>query len=290
MNLLTLKISQATKIIPDKLYISMIYRLRMGKSMNWGNPQSFSEKLQWLKVYNRNPEYSRIVDKYEMKNYVADRLGEGYTVPTIGIWDKAEDIDFESLPGKFVIKCTHDSGSNILCKNKAEISWGGVQQHLNKCLKNNLYYLSREWPYKNVKPRIIAEEYLEDERQESLTEYKLFCFDGVVRMVLVCKGIAHTENRTNDFCDINLERFPFTSLLPNSKGKLEKPECYDELIACSSKLSQGLPHVRVDAYIVNGKIYFGEMTLFHNSGLRKYEPDEWDYKIGQWLQLPEVKK
>lgn len=280
-------IAKGTSIIPDKAYISMIYFLRLHKRMNWRDPKSFSEKLQWLKIHNRNPEYTRIVDKYEMKSFVTERLGEGYTVPTIGLWNKAEDIDFNALPDRFVIKCTHDSGSNVLCKDKEKLDIASVKKHLSKCLKNNLYCLSREWPYKNVKPRIIAEEFLEDNTQDSLTEYKLFCFDGEVKMVLVCKGVAHTKNRTNDFCDVNLNRFPFTSLLPNSEGPLDKPTCYDELLCCAAKLAQGFPQVRVDAYVLDNKFYFGELTLFHNSGLRKFDPPEWDEKLGSWIQLPQ---
>lgn len=290
MNRVFMKLFSLASIIPDKQYISIIYRIRMGKTMNWKKPKSFSEKLQWLKVNYRRPDLTRLVDKYEMKSYVEERLGPGYTIPTIGLWNRIEDIDFNSLPHKFVIKCTHDSGSNILCADKTKINYKEVKAIIRGCLKNNLYYLSREWPYKNVQPRIIVEEYLEDKTQKSLTEYKIFCFNGIVKMVLVCKGIAHTENRTNDFCDVDLHRLPFTSLLPNSTGDLEKPSCYNELLECAAKLSIGLPEVRVDAYVVGDRIYFGELTLFHNSGLRRYEPDEWDYKIGEWLELPEVIK
>lgn len=290
MSKVFMKLSRLASIIPDKQYISMVYRIRMGKSMNWRNPRSFSEKLQWLKVYYRKPELIRLVDKYEMKSYVEECLGPGYTVPTIGLWNSVDEIDFNALPNRFVIKCTHDSGSNILCKDKSKLDYERVKNKLKICLKNNLYYLSREWPYKNVQPRIIAEEYLEDKTRNSLTEYKLFCFGGTVKMVLICKGVAHTDNRTNDFCGVNLNRLPFTSLLPNSSEELEKPACYNELLECAAKLSKGLPQVRVDAYVVGDRIYFGELTLFHNSGLRKYEPDEWDYKIGEWLTLPEVIK
>ena len=221
-----------------------------------------------------------------MKKYVDEKLGEGYTVPTIGLWDSVAEINENKLPEKFVIKCTHDSGSNIICKDKSSVDSSGVKKHLDFCLKNNLFYLSREWPYKNVKPRIIAEKLLEDETQESLTEYKLFCFDGVVRIVLICKGVAHSNARTNDFCDVELKRLPFTSLFPNSKGEIIKPKCYEKLLECASILSKGIPFVRVDSYIVNDQIYFGELTFFHNSGLRRYEPNEWDIILGDWLQLP----
>ena len=280
-------IARMMAFIPDKLYITALYRFRMKKSMNWKNPQSFTQKIQWLKVYNRNPVYTRIVDKYEMKGFVEERLGKGYTVPTIGLWNSVDEINTDRLPNKFVLKCTHDSGSNIICLNKDELQWDEVKRKLNDCMNNNHFYLSREWPYKNVKPRIIAEQLLEEKKGESLKEYKLFCFNGEVKMTLVCKGIAHTNDRTNDYCDIDLNRLPFTCLFPNSEGKIEKPERYDELLRCASRLSEGIPFVRVDAYMIKGEIYFGELTLFHNSGLRRYNPDEWDYKIGEWLLLPQ---
>lgn len=281
------KVAKAMSILPDKAYLSLIYAIRMKKIMHWHSPKSFSEKLQWIKVYDHNPLYIQLVDKCEMKKYVDQVIGPGHTVPTLGIWDSVDEIDFSKLPERFVIKGTHDSGSVIVCKDRKTFDENSALSKLQDSLNTNLYYLSREWPYKHVPHRIIAEEYIESKDKSPLTEYKLFCFDGEVKIVLVCKGLAHTTKRTNDFCDVNLNRYPFTSLLPNSEGKLTKPDNYDELLRYASELSKGFPEVRVDAYVFDGKIYFGELTFFHNSGLRRYEPDEWDYKIGEWVKLPE---
>lgn len=281
------KVAKAMSILPDKAYLSLIYAIRMKKMMNWHNPKSFSEKLQWIKVYDHNPLYIQLVDKYEMKKYVDQVIGPGHTVPTLGVWDSVDDIDFSKLPERFVIKGTHDSGSVIVCKDRNTFDENSARSKLQDSLNTNLYYLSREWPYKHVPHRIIAEEYIESKDKSPLTEYKLFCFDGEIKIVLVCKGLAHSTQRTNDFCDVNLKRYPFTSLLPNSEGELTKPDNYDELLWYASELSKGFPEVRVDAYVFDGKIYFGELTFFHNSGLRRYEPDEWDYKIGEWVKLPE---
>ena len=286
---LKFKVAKAMSILPDKAYLSLIYVIRMKKMINWRSPKSFSEKLQWIKVYDHNPLYVQLVDKYEMKEYVEKVIGSGHTVPTLGVWDSVDDIDFTKLPDRFVIKGTHDSGSVIVCKDRNTFDEKIARNKLQDSLDTNLYYLSREWPYKHVPHRIIAEEYIESKDKSPLTEYKLFCFDGEVKIVLVCKGLAHTTQRTNDFCDVNLKRYPFTSLLPNSEGKLTKPDNYDELLRYASELSKGFPEVRVDAYVFDGKIYFGELTFFHNSGLRRYEPDEWDYKIGEWVKLPEKK-
>lgn len=283
------KLAKAMSILPDKAYLSLIYAIRMKKIMHWHSPKSFSEKLQWIKVYDHNPLYIQLVDKYEMKKFVDQVIGPGHTVPTLGIWDSVDDIDFSKFPERFVIKGTHDSGSVIVCKDIKTFDENNARSKLQDSLNTNLYYLSREWPYKHVPHRIIAEEYIESKDKSPLTEYKLFCFDGEVKIVLVCKGLAHTTKRTNDFCDVNLKRYPFTSLLPNSEGELIKPDNYDELLQYARKLSKGFPEVRVDAYVFDGRIYFGELTFFHNSGLRRYEPDEWDYKIGEWVKLPSRK-
>lgn len=280
-------LAKAMSILPDKVYLSLIYAIRMKKIMNWNNPKSFSEKLQWMKVYDHNPLYTKLVDKYEMKEYVDQMIGPGHTVPTLGIWESVNEVDFSKLPERFVIKGTHDSGSVIICKDRSTFDEKRTRTKLQNSLDTNLYYLSREWPYKHVPHRIIAEEYMESKDKSTLTEYKLFCFDGEVKMVLVCKGLAHSNQRTNDFCDLNLDRYPFTSLFPNSQGDLKKPEQYDELLQYASVLSKGLPEVRVDAYVFDDKIYFGELTFFHNSGIRRFEPDEWDYKIGEWVKLPQ---
>ena len=273
---------------PDKKIIERKYELAFGKKINLDNPKTFNEKLQWLKLYDRNPLYTKMVDKYEAKEYVAEKMGKEYIIPTLGVWDKFSDIDFDSLPNQFVLKCTHDSGGLVIVKDKSKFDKEIAKEKIDRCLKRNYYWHGREWPYKNVKPRIIAEKFLED--MDELVEYKMFCFSGEVKVVLVCKGQAHGAGRTNDYCDINLNRLPFTSLNPNSDGELPVPKELPLLIDFANKLSVGIPEVRVDTYLANGKIYFGELTFFHNSGLAKFNPPEWDKKLGEYITLPSKEK
>lgn len=274
--------------VPDKIFLKLLYKERMGQRLNIDNPTKFSEKLQWLKLNDRNPEYTRMVDKYEAKVYVAEKLGDKYIIPTLGVWDKFDDIDFDALPEKFVLKCTHDSGGLVICHDKSKLDMDSARAKIERCLKRNYYWSSREWPYKNVKPRIIAEQFLED--MDELVEYKMFCFDGEVKMILVCKGQGHSAGRTNDYCDLNLHRFPFTSLNPNSKGDLPIPKEMPEILDIAQKLSAGIPQLRVDTYVADGKIYFGELTFFHNSGMCTFDPPEWDEKLGEWINLPNGSK
>lgn len=269
--------------LSDKLYLKIVFKLKMDKRLNLKNPKTFNEKLQWLKLYNRNPEYSRIVDKYEFKNYISEKIGSEYVIPTIGRWDKFDDIDFDALPEKFVLKCNHDSGGLVICKDKSTFDKQAAKEKIEKCLKVNYYWRGREWPYKNVKPCIIAEEYLD--LPSGLTEYKIFSFNGEAKVIDVCKGIAHTGNRTNTFFDRDFNRLPVQTLLPNQKEEEQKPAEYRQLLDIADKLSQGIPQVRVDFYIFNGQIYVGEMTFFHNSGLCPINPYEWDEKMGDMIVL-----
>ncbi len=272
--------------LSDKNYARLIYRAKFGRKLNLNHPETFNEKLQWLKLYDRKDCYTTMVDKYEVKEYVANIMGNDCIIPTLGVWDSFDEIDFDALPNQFVLKCTHDSGGLVICKDKDKLDIKAAKTKINHSLKKNYYKSGREWPYKNVKPRIIAEQYLENIDKAELVEYKMFCFDGKVKMVLVCKGTAHGAGRTNDYCDRDLKRLPFVSLNPNSTGELEKPEQLSELIAFAEKLSAGIPQVRVDTYLMDGKIFFGELTFFHNSGFSKFEPEEWDRKLGEWITLP----
>ena len=273
--------------IDDEEYIKRLFKLKMGYELDLDNTKTFNEKLQWLKLYNRNPEYTRIVDKYEFKNYITEKLGAEYVIPAIGRWDKFEDIDFDALPDKFVLKCNHDSGGLVICKDKSKLDINAARKKINECLKRNYYYTSREWPYKDVKPCIIAEEYLD--LPEGLTEYKIFSFDGRAEIIDVCKGVAHTNNRTNTFFDREFNRLPIQSLLPNQKEEEHKPTEYEQMLAIADKLSEGIPQVRVDFYIFKGQIYIGEMTFFHNTGMCKINPYEWDVKLGDMITLPNKK-
>lgn len=271
----------------DEQYIRIAYRARMGKKLVLDSPQTYSEKLQWLKLYNRKPEYTAMVDKYEVKPIVAKMIGEEYIIPTLGVWNHFDEIDFEKLPNQFVLKCTHDSGGLVVCKDKNNLDRKSAKRKIEQCLKHNFFWGMREWPYKNVKPRIIAEQYMEDEQTKELRDYKFFCFDGEVKALFIAtERMKEGEETKFDFFDENYNHLPFTNGHPNAEVLPQKPVCFDEMKVLAAKLSKGIPHVRVDFYEVNGKVYFGEMTFFHWSGFTPFVPEEWDYKFGSWIKLP----
>ena len=274
------------KNMNDKEYLSWLYRARMGRFPDLNHPKSFNEKLQWLKLNDRKPEYTEMVDKYLAKKYVEKRIGEKYIIPTLGVWDKFDQIEFEKLPDQFVLKTTHDSGGVVICKDKANFDKAAAKRKLEKSLKRNYYWAEREWPYKNVKPRIIAENYLSFLNGSDLVEYKVFCFNGKPALFLICKGEGHTDERTNDFYDLEFNHIPVTVTCPNAKEKCQKPDEYEELLELSRKLAKNTYQLRVNLYVINHKIYFGELTFFHDSGCCKFNPPEWDKRFGDMLKLP----
>lgn len=268
----------------DKTYIKWNYFFGMGKFPNLNNPQSYNEKLQWLKLYDRRPEYTRMVDKFEAKEYVKEILGEEYIIPTLGVWDRFEDIDFDKLPNQFVLKCTHDSGGLVICKDKKSLDIIKVRKKICKSLNRNFYWSHREYPYKNIKPRIIAEQYMVDESGTELKDYKFFCFNGKCKMLFIATDRQHDVKF--DFYDTEFNHLPFIQGHPLATKEIKKPRGFNEMIHLSEVLSKDIPHVRVDFYDIHGKIYFGELTFFHFSGNVPFKPKEWDYKIGKWLKLP----
>ena len=271
----------------DEKYLKYFFRGMMGQKLNLDNPKSFSEKLQWLKVYDRNPLYTKLVDKYEAKKIIAQQIGEEYIIPTLGVWDRFEDIDFNLLPNQFVLKCTHDSGGLVVCKDKATLDFDQAKKKIQESYKNNYYFYGREWPYKDVKPRIIAEKYMEDTSTGELRDYKFFCFNGEVKALFVATDRIGSKETNFDFIDADYQHLPFTNGHLNASTIPAKPINFEKMKAIASKLSQNIPHVRVDLYECNGKVYFGEMTFTHWSGFMQYEPQEWDYTFGSWLKLPE---
>lgn len=276
--------------IPDDIYLKKEFKVRMGKELNLNNPQTFNEKIQWLKLYDRHPEYTMMVDKYAAKQYVASKIGDEYIIPTLGVWTKFDDIDFDKLPNKFVLKCTHDSGGLVICKDKSALDIAAAKRKIEHCLKRKYYYIHREWPYKNVPPRIIAEKYMTDNvntsTNETLKDYKFYCFDGKVRFLMINSDRNFKTSTKADYFDRDFNWLDFTWGYEHANVRPVKPDCFDEMIAISEKLSKGLPHVRVDLYECNGQIYFGELTFYDGSGFDKIEPIEWDYKIGKMLKLP----
>lgn len=273
--------------VPDEEYLKQIYKFRMGKELKLENPITFNEKLQWLKLNDRRPEYTMMVDKYEVKKYVANVIGEEYIIPTLGVWNNVDEIDFSSLPSQFVLKCTHDSGSLVICKDKKSLDIEKAKEKLSKWLKRNLFWYGREWPYKNVKPRIIAEQYMTDKTVCELRDYKIHCFNGMPKFVLVCSERFSENGIKEDFLDINWNKLPFKRpQLDCSEKELAKPIHFDKMLKLSEILSKNIPFIRCDFYEINSKVYFGELTFYPASGFEAFEPEEWDHKLGSWLELP----
>ena len=268
----------------DSNYLRILYRYRLGKKLNLENPQTFNEKIQWLKLYDRKDLYTKIVDKYEVRNYIKSKIGEEYLIPLIGIYNSFDEIDFEVLPKQFVIKCTHDSGGLVICKDKNKLDKEKARKKINRCLSRNYFYNTREWPYKNVKPRIIIEKYMVDESGTQLKDYKFFCFDGEAKALFVASD-RDIDTRF-DFYDTEFKKIPLKQYYENGTKEISKPKGYEEMLLLASKLSKGFPHVRVDFYDINGQIYFGELTLSHFSGMKKFEPEKYDYIFGEWIKLP----
>ncbi len=271
----------------DELYLKLYYRKSFHKKLNLDNPTTFSEKLQWLKLNNRCPKYTEMVDKFSAKQYVAKIIGEKYIVPTITIWNSVDEIDWDILPKQFVLKTTHDSGGIVICKDKDKLNKQKALEKLAWAFRHDNYSITREWPYKNVPRRIIAEHYLEDEYGE-LRDYKFLCFNGEPRLMFIAtdRGNVKRGGTKFDFFDMDFKHMPIVQGHPNAKKEFEKPNVYNEMKIIAEKLSKGIPHVRVDLYNVNGKIYFGELTFFHFSGFCPFIPEKWDKEIGSWVELP----
>lgn len=272
----------------DKQYISLQYRLRMGEAMNWESPKSFTEKLQWLKLYNRNPLYSQMVDKYAVKSLVAKQIGEQYIIPTLGVWDRVEDIDWDKLPNQFVLKTTHGGGGSgvVIIRDKATTNINEVEKKLRKALKQKIYKYNREWPYKNVKPRILAEKYMVDESGYELKDYKLFCFNGEVKFLKV--DFNRQTNHQANYLKPDWTLLPFgeEAYPPDINHILNKPSNFEEMLRLAKELAKDIPFARIDFYSIRGRNYFGEMTFFPAGGFGTFTPKETDIEIGKLLTLP----
>ena len=276
-------------VLSDKTFIKIEYRNRMRKKLNLKTPQTFNEKLQWLKIYDRKPIYTTMVDKYEVKNYVADKIGDEYIIPTVGVWDSFDEIDFDSLPDQFVLKCTHDSGGLVICKDKSKLNKEKAKKKIELSLNRNYYYHGREWAYKDVKPRVIAEKYMEDKNSKDLKDYKFFCFDGKVKAMFIATDRFTQGVETKfDFYDTNFEHLPFTNGHPNAECVIEKPKHFEKMKELAEILSKGIPQIRVDFYEIDDEVYFGELTFFHWSGMVPFVPEKWDYVFGEWIELPTI--
>lgn len=276
-----------SKLIPDRAYLKLRYRANFDKKLNLKDPKTYNEKLQWLKLYDRNPSYIKMVDKDAVKRFVAEKIGDQYVIPTLGVWDCVEDIDFDSLPNQFVLKCTHDSGGLVICRDKSQLNISEAKKKLSRALRRNYYYVGREWPYKNVPKKIIAEKYMEDTVTAELRDYKFFCFNGRVKYFNIDfdRFIGHRANYYSP--DGKLLEFGKAACPPDFEKQLSMPRALKKMIELAEILSADCPFMRVDFYEVNGDVYFGEMTFYPASGFGKFQPEEWDATLGSWLVLPQ---
>ena len=271
----------------DEEYLNRKFKALMGYEFDLQNPKTFNEKLQWLKLNDRKDIYTTMVDKYKVRDYVKEKLGEKYLIPLIGVWDNPNDIDFSKLPNKFVLKCNHNSGLGMcICKNKSKLNISKVKKNLKKGLKQDYYLTAREWPYKNVERKIICEKFMEDTNQsEELIDYKFMCFNGKVEYIFTCTDRFNNEGLKVTFFDTKWNVMPFERDYPKSVKKINKPLNFEKMIELAEKLSKNIPFVRVDFYEINEKIYFGELTFFPGAGFEKFQPMEWDLKIGEMIDL-----
>lgn len=267
----------------DKCYISFRYRILCHKRLNWDNPQTFNEKLQWLKLYGHKPEYVTMADKYAVKQYVADCIGEEYVVPLYGVWDDARDIDFEKLPNQFALKCNHNSGGGrCICSDKSKIDMEQVRKDIQKGLKSNYYLPGRDKQYRDIPKKIIAEKYLDDHTGSELRDYKFWCFNGEpIYMYCTNKGKSIYEN----FYDMDFNPVPINHGFPRLYPELERPQEFDLMKDLAKKLSQGIPFVRVDFFDIDHHVYFSEFTFFDWGGFKPFK-DGWDEKLGKLITLP----
>ncbi len=270
----------------DEQYLRFIYRLRTGERLDLDDPQTYNEKLQWMKLYDRRPEYTVMVDKYAAKQWVEERIGSQYIIPTLGVWEHFDQIDLDGLPDQFVLKCTHDSGGLVIVKDKSKLDREAARRKLEKCLRRNYYDIVREWAYKDVPPRIIAEQYMTDESGRELKDYKVFTFDGVPRLIQVDydRFSDHKRNLYTPqwrFVDAEID-------YPNDPAReIPAPQKLEEMLTLAAELAKGYPHIRVDFYSIRDRIYFGELTLYHGAGLETFRPPEFGRTVGAWMKLPE---
>ena len=275
-------------LFPDKLYLKLMFRCRMGYKLNLKKTKTFNEKMQWLKLYNRNPLYTTLVDKFAVKDYVGQKIGNEYIIPTIGVWTRAEDIVFDDLPNQFVLKTTNGGGGSvIICKDKSTFDKIGAVRKLKKSLKDDLYKISREWPYKNVPPRIIAEKYMEDYQDGELRDYKFYTFNGIPKFMLIVSN-RYGKQKYFDYFDMQFNRVNLQDVaVPNSRDDLpHKPQNFEEMKRICQQLAGEIPMVRVDLYEINGKVYFGEMTFFDDGGFMNAKPKSWEREWGDLINLP----
>ena len=277
-----------TRILPDKAYVRLDYIRNLHRFPNLRNPETFNEKLQWLKLYNHVPEYTKMADKLAMRTYVESKIGSGHTVPVLGVWNSFEEIDFSSLPDSFVLKCNNDSGHFVICKDKKKLEMGYARKRIREGLGTNYYYQNREWVYKDIVPKVFAEKYLQQNKDQNLWDYKFFCFNGQPRIMYMEKEAS--DIKTEAFFDMDKKYLDLEMDDPRPAVPPALPSCFAEMSAMAVKLSQGIPFLRVDFFFVEGSIYVGELTFFHCGGLAPVKPEHWNKELGSWIELPKEKR
>ncbi len=271
----------------DTPYLKRRFRAIMGYEPDLENPRTFNEKLQWLKLHDRRPEYTRMVDKVLVREHIAQTIGEEYLIPLLGVWEDPEDIDFEALPNQFVLKCNHNSGLGMcVCRDKKTLDIPAVKKALRKGLKQDYFLPNREWPYRDVPRKIIGEQYLSEPGKESLTDYKLMCFHGKVKCIFTCTNRHSMEGLRVTFFDTAWNRLPFQRHYPADSQEIPKPASYETMVMLAEKLAENIPFARIDFYEIAGRPYFGEITFFPGGGFEEFTPESADYELGEWLQNP----
>lgn len=285
-------VKELFRFLPDKAYLRLYYFMRFRKPCHFRNPRTFSEKMQWLKLYNRKAKYTVMADKYAAKDYVAEKIGSDYIIPTFGVWDRFEDIDFDRLPEQFVLKCTHDSGGLVVCRDKQALDMEGARKIITESLQRDYYRLAREWPYKDIPRRIIAEKLMSDETQKNgLTDYKFYCFDGEPKFLYVSSGLEDHATASISFLNLDWTFAPFRRIDYRPFEQLPpKPANYEKMLEIARTLSAGESFLRVDLYEIDGKVYFSELTFTPGGGMMEFHPSQWDETLGSWIRLPEKTK
>jgi len=273
----------------DEWYLRVMFFIRMHRFLHLRNPKTFSEKLQWLKLYAYKPEYTMMVDKYLVKEYVKEMIGKEYIIPTIGVWNRVEDVDWNALPEKFVLKCNHDSGGVVVCRDKSKLDIEKAKAKLSEHLKYDYFWPGRDKTYKHVERKIIAEKFMEDNQSHDLIDYKLMCFNGKVKCTFTCTDRFSDSGLKVTFYDREWNIMPFCRKYPREKTPMQKPEAYGQMVQLAEILSENIPFVRVDFYNINGKIYFGELTFYPGAGMEIFYPGKWDRILGSWIVLPNAK-
>lgn len=273
-----------TNFVPDRTHLKLMYRAALGSWPDLLRPKTFNEKLQWLKLHDHNPLYTTLVDKYRVKAWVAKHIGAEHVIKTYGVWGRAEDVDISRLPDRFVLKTNHDCGGVAICRDRGLFDLDAARRKLGEHLRTNYFWRTREWPYRDVKPLIFAEEYIEPDNGADLLDYKLMCFGGEVMCSFTCTGRARGDLRV-DFFDAEWVHLPFTRHYPNSDVLPSRPRRYGEMVSLAEELSRGIPFVRVDFYESGGRLLFGEMTFYPGAGFEEFDPLEWDERLGSWIDL-----